>query len=837
MNKLISLCLLLSFTVLAESKNELNCYISPTEEFALVEIKQANYYGKVAIRPNKKHPLLYPVFIKNGKEIHCLALSRKEFIPNVKEDFPWSLTQNPKNNKQNRQKITDKQQYEKIHQIWQEQFRNNLNSRAKLYEDSELEYLLHLKFFKTPITGSYKSWKNDKLSNLIWSFSGLQDIRYAIPLNKTTPLKNHEYTELPPKAISLPQVNNNVPEAKAEQYPLACLTPRSCYYWEFSSLEEMKQLIQQSSDLFNQWSPGTYPKTFQQALDQIFKDMNIQLDTLKSEEHGRIAIAGWDPFFQSGTSLLIISEKAPLSDNQAFSFSSNWGHATSNSLKLLNMAKSAFLKKKSLYHDSNFIHARAKIPKDETERLYFYLSDYCLSNFLSPRWQILNKRLIQCDARIRLATLLRLVEKKEQGLKELPSLNALEEQYKNHPQITYLLKDLILDKRNDSIVHRELGGLYQHPAIDQIKFDKVSPVEKKFYDNFAQMYMRNWRAMDPIAWQLNQEKNTFKSRLYISPISRLSDFREISQVVLAEKQKHQLREIPQTAAGISLIFQTQLMAPFVRKKIPQQIQVSARSYDFAPRVNSLQAIHKKDTGLDPWSYIRTPALIEIPTLIAQLGLTMSNSQIQDCEYKGLRELNLRSNDWLHRIFTHTGDQGYTRVSLHPSILQNATTQMGELKETTIPSDIYAYLDFKKAYLMHRFLLIEAAKNRIYAHWRRHQRLRWIEQQLGNDFVQKNLFPLPQQAYKGAYFNLPEPDSDFKSYYRSIGPSSYTKHLPPVLKRLDKLEQFISVEPNALFFETHLKLKDKPAATKPLQAPAVVNPQNAQSDGVLDFDSE
>ena len=96
---------------------------------------------------------------------------------------------------------------------------------------------------------------------------------------------------------------------------------------------------------------------------------------------------------------------------------------------------------------------------------------------------------------------------------------------------------MILDKRNDSIVHRELGGLYQHPAIDQIKFDKVSPVEKKFYDNFAQMYMRNWRAMDPIAWQLNQENNTFKSRLYISPISRLSDFREISQVVLADKQK------------------------------------------------------------------------------------------------------------------------------------------------------------------------------------------------------------------------------------------------------------------------------------------------------------
>ena len=145
--------------------NTIECYVKEGEKFAVVEI----YSHAVDIHKadsdlhlnGSKAKLLYTITsrLKNrkGEYSRSLALISTSNRQLKIADLNWFHSVKDKN----RKIIKDSSKYNDLKKEWLEAFREKLNSRAEKYEDTELEYLLSLKFFNKPLKGSYKSWKND----------------------------------------------------------------------------------------------------------------------------------------------------------------------------------------------------------------------------------------------------------------------------------------------------------------------------------------------------------------------------------------------------------------------------------------------------------------------------------------------------------------------------------------------------------------------------------------------------------------------------------------------------------------------------------------------------
>lgn len=813
-------------------QHTLHCHTQQGEPFAIVEFYtrggEWELYRNSHRLPEKGtgHTILYPVLQQqqdhSGEYMRGLGLLSTASGAIEADRLYWdgSIASEHKH------VVQESQDYDRLYTAWKRALRLDLKHKAVRYEDIELEYLLSLKFFNEPLPSTFDNWKQNKIFDMLRSFSGLQDVRTAIPLNEKFALAEHQLTEPRPESLSLPKVEVPDIQAAAEDYPLAVHVPRSCYYVEFQSVQQLFTALEFASGQFEQWSPYTYPLSFASALRAIMQNCGIDTEKLVASPaaYGKVAIAGWDPYFQSGTSMLVVLERGDMQGGQ-YAYEHAGKRIFSNSEKLLAMSQNAFAKQRSLFHDPAFIHARAEINPTPQEQFFLYLSDYWLTNFLSPRWQILNSRLNEADARIRLTEMLRLLEQAESHLQTLPSVAELKQKYAAHEKITWLLRDLSVAEGR--VVHAQYGGLYKHPAIDTMPFDKVSVHEKKTYETFANLYRRNWREMDPIAFQINRETDHIRTRLYISPISRLSEFREISQIVLPVKETHRLLEVPAAAFGLSMIFQTTLFRPFSPVGIPQRLQVSARAMDMAPRIENLNSIHQKERKLDPWSYTRMPLMLEAPTLLLNLAMPMVNGQIAASKYPGLSQMTVPeiSREWLYNVFFHNDDQGYSRLGINPMPLSAMVNDLGDPMETDIPADIYGYADFVKGYTMHRYLLVKLAENRIYATWRRASRMKRIEQMVGQA-IDEAVFPQPGQRFSA--YGIPDPADD--NTRRSSNPSNKVKNLPDALHNLEKVEVFVAVHANALQFDTKLKFID---ATEPSVNP----PPLPEMTEPLDFDAE
>ena len=718
--------------------------------------------------------------------------------------------------------------YANLYREWRELLQSELLRRSEIYADNELEYVLYLKHFNELLPQLKVNWKDNAFFEFLLTISGLQEVADAVPIASSGfVVAEHEMTEDPPRSIALPKVPVEVAAVDPANFLLAMHVPRSCYYIEFPSVQALLAALKFSSLQFQNWSANTYPKTFEAAILDLIGACGLSESDLQNlaDGNGRIALAGWDPFFQSGTSMMVVVE-----DGQSISAKSTYLRDNiavfSNSAKLAVMAENSFDNQHSVFHDPAFIHARQKIAASQNEQLFLFLSDYWLTNLLSARWQILNRRLNEVDARIRIAEILRLIEQSERNLSQLPDITELKQVYQHHPMFSWLMRDLELD--NNRVVHTTYGGLYAHPAIDTLPFEKVSLHEKKTYESFVRLYSNRWQEMDPIAFQLNVNGKSVHSRLYVSPISRISEFRELSQIVLPIKEKHRLAQIPTSAAGISLKFKTTLFQPFFSAvSIPQRLQVSARTMDMAPRVDSLRYIHDDERRQDPWSYTRMPVMLEIPTLVLNQGLPMLGSELLPSEYPGLSVIADRwlPDDWLYQLFVSSDADGYSRVGVNPTPLSIMTSDVSESMETDIPSDVYAYLDTVRGYMLHRYLLIEITENRIYAAWRRLSRMKRIRHMLGIQIDEK-IFPQSDKRY---ICNLPEPGEDKYSSYASNDVSE----IPEIFKELKKIEFYVSVFENAISFDAKLAFGEDFAQN--MEVPSPDASQTTSEPESLDFD--
>ena len=256
MKRLLTLLLLTCFIVYAEDTNII--YVKKGEQLSVGEFTTngdtTRFNGTRKQYFTDGLRLLYPVH--NEGKVYGLVSSVGE-IPKVSDWFDFEADRSD-----------DAEAYDKTFKKWQKLYKAQLKKRAELYEDSELEYLLNLKFFKEPLKSSHKTWKKEPILEFIYRLSGFQDIQNAIPLEKNFIVADHQFTETPPKGLELPKVDVPKVEADVKDHKLATLVPRDCYYTEFQNFEEFYTALQYASFKFHNWSPGTYPKKFHEAVIQ-----------------------------------------------------------------------------------------------------------------------------------------------------------------------------------------------------------------------------------------------------------------------------------------------------------------------------------------------------------------------------------------------------------------------------------------------------------------------------------------------------------------------------------------------------------------------------------------
>jgi hypothetical protein len=749
--------------------------------------------------------------------------------------------------------INDEPKAIKLQTSWQEGLKQNLNATLAQYENSELETLLYMRFFNSIPETRPENWKSDNLAKFAFNISGLNDIRDAIPLKRNNQPLMEKRTLAAPTPIMLPPVT--VAQTKA-QPGIAQWIPRSCYYIEWQNLKTMQSTLAGFANLFDKWSPGTYPLSASKIIDKYLSKIGLTdkkyIKTNLGNNIDSVALAGWDPYFQSGTSILMVikTKKAVTSMPNAPYASSPAANIIllSTSKKLYNMALSAYKKKRSLAQRNNFVYSRKRLTaqKEEHELCFTYLSDYWLTNFISPRWQILNNRLAELDARLRFIYLLKLCRNYELYPNKIVTLAEL----KNDPFMTAEFKTWLfagLKEENGIVRDKELGTLYDHPPIDQISFAKVTPTEAKRYNEFKRIYSRRWRQMDPIAFQLTKnDKGIYKTRLYVSPISNRSEFRSLSNFVSKQKPKHALAKIAGKAIGVSVAIPTTPLKGFgIQAPLPLIVFVQLAAFDFAPSSYSPTTWLMPKSKYDTMSYMRIPGAVSVPSVVATAATRMTGRMnFTPSPYKGIDIIQRSFNNYFPVMLLDDSKAGLQYFSLDPATLIRIRDNSSEKSVMdTVPCDIRFSFDFIQGYQLRRKLLFEALKNRGLASWRRYNRMFRIKQ-----FFSMPYSSLPGKIRKLHLFpekNMVIADSTIKQipivhnapqlqYQRSSNIIQEAKNLPELFQTITGLELFISIEPNALFFESHYRIPAKAQPTSTVN-PTMRRNTQAPQPATLDFD--
>ena len=756
--------LLFSFCtfIYAELKPHVKIFHIPGKTYAVYEISCDRHTANMESYIHKNSQLLYIVesSLTSNTFYGLINTVTVKEVEKLSDKFTQAIS-------------NDSKAYEAAFSAWKRSLRNRLYLNSTKSSELDLEYLLSIRFLEEVLPPGKTTWRENEFTNFFHRIAGIQDIRYALPLQKNIDLRKTAQDQLPPKELVLPQVEVKPTKTLPSDYPMALHVPQNCYYLEFPDIKSMLSSLKYANKNFQQWSGGLYPKNLEKVILDKMKELEIPLDKMlmNPEKYGRIVVAGWDPYFQSGTSLLFLIEKGDLTFSHQNFYKAENTYVLSNGKNLLFSSKQ-IVKGKTLADDPHFRHARERISHSEKERFYLFLSDYWFTHFLSPKWQIMGSRLAECDARIRMAELLRRITQKEYALNKTPNIKDLRNLYHDNEILIWILRDLEI--KNDRPVHKIYGGLHSHKAIDELQFDRVSELELEQYNKFKRAYERNWQRMDPLAFQINKEQDHYLSRLYISPISQLSDYRDLHDLSGKDKKKHRLRKIPSSPMGISVQMDDKVakaLESFIKSPIKRAF-ASIRICDFD--VASFLKENKKV------SVFKFPALFEIPKNtegIAKAILAVfysRNITAKKLEQDGETDL-LYSDEELISPFLR---------------------QKPEFFESGRPSDIYFYLDVKKAEQIVRYSKNQLVLNRLHDNWLVKNRRQKLE-----DFVrikEPSNFFTKENDLQVAHINPYE--------FQTFSPVTLEKlsdKLPELINSLKKVEIYISLDPNSILFESKI----------------------------------
>lgn len=903
---IIILVLLLPMTAVSATDSSIRIVTAPGQNLAMgemiVPLTGLSYLAEENLpdhdlrpgiqTPGEIHlPFLYPVRHRtdDGQAIRWLFRVPPGVLPSdavklsevpiviSKDDgnYPWSIFQ-----RTSAVQIEDVAEFSRLESVWKTRFLKQLRRRIENFEDHELELLLQLRWSGIVTDQSRWSWKRDEITRFLFSISGLNDVRDALPQKPGEVLRKSGKTVKPPEPILLPPVDSKAVIIPAEVSPLADRIPRSCWYAEWNSWEEFRAALEYLAGQFDRWSPGTWPLSGRELIDRQLQLLGVG----PAEEPGlvgnvdSVALAGWDFSFQSGTSLLLViryNEKAVAGKQYP-----DRVRVFCSSDKLLRMADSTKKKGRSLRQDAAFQAARMKLAAatSETELGFVFLSDPWLTNLLSPRWQILGDRLNRIDARIRLARLLSFVQAAEEGKVTPVSLSEM----KKRPLLpgdwqTWLLQDL--QEKDGHLVHQTLGGLYNHPAVDGIDFDQVTEGEAAGYEEFKRRYTSRWRRMDPIALQLVRtgEHGLFRSRLYVSPISNRSEVGQMRRFVPNPKVVHQMEDADGLAMGVSVAIASHGFGGMIPVPIPLPVNLFLRLYawDFAPTSYRSSTWRMTEWPQDEISWARAPFVVGVPTLLTAMMPGFGLRPVASDDYPGLEVIGgIPPLMATYSLFSLAVEgSGFRYLSLDPgSLLRFRDRFQGKFVPDPRPCDLRVFLDLKNGFMLRRKIWQLAVMNRSLAGWRRLNRMKRIGQLLGwwgkNATVheldqvaaglKKNSLKYPfQKMNKEEHLfpvdpiindNLPEsiPDQiNRQARNPNWGPSVHRvfDELPSLLQQVLRMDLFVSVEEDALLFETDWRLTIpvvQAQAPGTVTTPAPVEgsgPDEPESAPVLDFDAE
>ena len=792
-----------------------------TAEMPILHFETHSWNKAHDLKSDKDLPLIYPVKTTNSPRQKLKAF----WLARSPQKHNWQTVKKIRLNRRDYkiQFIPNSPKFNELKEQWTQKFQEKLLHRIEANQDTEFETALYIHLFNDYPKTNKKSWKKDRFAKFLFTLSGLQDLEDALPKHKKD-LKIQQKQKLSleaPKPLLIPQVQSPATELEAKRTYLASYIPRSCYAVEFPAVKDFIEQKQRLSNFSSQWSPNTYPKNLDQAItDQIAKT-GITTDwlTKNQSEIKQLAFAGWDFYIQSGSNTLIIletSEKVKL-PKLTHSYSQGNIHLIASSAKALSMAKKAQSEKKSLSDLNNYRYARKKFTStgEDQEKVFIYVSDYCFTNLLSPRWQISTKRRNELSSKIRFAELLRLIAQKETATPKM-SLEQIRQHFKGKAYCQWILQDLV--ENNNRLSDNKGQSLFNFTPIDEVDFKQVSPEEKAWYKDFTRRYSRLWRQMDPVAFQITEDpKGLIKSKLYISPISNISGYRDLNKVVLKEKKKHQIISENGEVLGLSLLLKTDLIRPFAAGiPIPLSLQLGIKSFDFAPRINSLSTLLKSDLKQDYRSFLRAPAYLQVPELLSQTALQMSRRRTTQSAWPDTEVFWADSGSLFNKAFIKK-NQGWSHLAANPNALLNIKKENAKEEFRSTPSDIYFFADLQKGYLLRNFLIYEACKNRTLSAWRRQSRLQRIQETLGLSNISlqgnkkdswtkrlsdQNIFPEADKKYQNSIRQLPISFGEESPYNYGEWNSSA---LPEIFNKLQKLELFISVDANSLLFETHWHL--------------------------------
>ncbi|MDD5598042.1 MAG: hypothetical protein PHV82_08860 [Victivallaceae bacterium] len=744
----------------------------------------------------------------------------------------------------------DEAETAKLRKTWMHLLKRRLTADLADYEDTEFETFMYMRLFNSVPEQRPDNWKKDDAAKLLFSFSGLNDIRDAVPLDKNGEPLMEPYDQEAPKPLALPQVNVE----KTEIEPgLAKWIPRSCYFLEWRNAGNFKATLSGFAQLFDKWSPGTYPLSGEQIIAAYMKKLGLD-DKKIFENVEAIALGGWDFYFQSGSSVLaVLKTRTPVEKLPAAPYASSPEKniiVLSNSEKLHKMALNSYAKKRSLSQLNNFAYSRKKlgVANGEKELVWLYLSDYWLTNLISPRWMILNSRIARLDARLRFIYLLKICRMFETFSGKLPPLGELEADPFLRPEIKKWLFSGLLEK--DGIVQDEkLGTLYKHPPIDQVPFDKVSKKELADYNNFKRAYTGRWRQIDPIAFQFSEDKNgVYKTRLYISPVSNRSDFRFIRNFAPVRKVKHSFRKIKDKAFALSVAVAAQPLKPFLKGiALPVNVFVQLTGFDFAPSSYSPATWLEPQRTYDNMSYLRIPAAVSLPSLVfnSLTGLA-GRVNLLPSDYDKISKIDRMEEIGFSLLVLEKKSEGLYYLGADPgALIRIRDNSSSEIDEDSVPCDIRLYLNLINAYQMRRKIWFEALKNRGIATWRRMNRIFRIRQFFGlePDFdisrgriidSVKKFHIFPTRKTNAYYRTIPCLRNTPASHWNSSFVLESFRKLPEPLLRIIQLDSFISVENNALMFESHFRFRPEAESGGSVRQPPDSQPA-AQNTTDLDFD--
>ncbi|MDA3963024.1 MAG: hypothetical protein PF961_19745 [Planctomycetota bacterium] len=742
---------------------------------------------------------------------------------------------------------------------WNTAYRAELERRCRILPDHELELLLHQRFFGSLPERRERNRDTDDLIAFLTSIAGIDDLRDAIPAGDDGHLHPEAATEAAPEAILLPRVDAPATAVAAAPDDAAWYVPRSCAILSFSSLASLRHQTQQLGELLDQWSPGTWGAPACTILLTQLDRLGLDAETcaaLEADGPLAVSVAGWDPFFAAGSNLLVVLRgspplQAPADAPFSASFEDQRVLLLSTGERLLSMAQAARGHERSLAHDVHYAAARARLAArdDATEQVFAYLSDYWLTNFISPRWRILDGRRRTVDARIQWVELLRLAQGAESrsdqpiGLDQLAADAYLEPAFRD-----WLLDELELNEQG-VVIHRSLGGIGAHPAIDELPFELVTATERADYERFRNIYQNRWRQMDPIAWQLERVDGAhWRSRLYVSPIGRQSDWSSLRGFVLSNKIKQPTITGPPLAAGISLTINTAQIAPMLGgMQIPLAVTLHALSLDFAP--TSFQPKHWLDPEpqQDQMSWLRMPAALVAPRLVFERLSPMVLGPNPGMELEsGILDLGEDFGIPGHPLLAWIPENdGVVALAAQPAALRalrdNAAQAALTQQEDPVSSDLHAFVDLQAGYLLRRKLWQMAVQNRSLADWRRRSRLARIAADLGlanpeqikQNWHDRHVLPvatIPAAVPEHSLSALLEPGRSGGYSYASSAARQFNA-LPVQLLDLLRLDAYVSVEPQALLFEAHLQFASDPEA----EAEAADDEAAEPGTTTLDFD--